>query len=86
MNADIATSSNCSNNKRRGRPKGSGVILTDEEKREKKRLLNANRTNRVIQHKLCEVCNKTYNANNFSRHLKSDKHIKLVTKTTQNDN
>lgn len=63
----------------RGRPKGT-TKLTDEERKEKKRIFNANRGQRPIIRKLCEVCNKEYNGNNFARHLKGDKHINNANK------
>lgn len=58
----------------RGRPKGTAKF-TEEEKKEKKRLLNANRGDRPIIRKFCECCNKEYNGNNYARHLKGNKHI-----------
>lgn len=68
----------------RGRPKGSGFILTEEQRKEKKRLNNASRGPREIIHRHCEACNKDYNSNNFSRHLKGLKHINNVNKLNGN--
>jgi hypothetical protein len=68
----------------RGRPKGSGFVLTDEQRREKKRLNNAKRGPRPILHRMCEACNTEYNSNNFSRHLHSQKHQNNVNKLNGN--
>jgi len=64
--------------KQRGRPKGSGFVLTEEQRKEKKRLNNSMRGPREILHRHCEACNKDYNSNNFARHLKGLKHINNV--------
>jgi hypothetical protein len=68
----------------RGRPKGSGFILTEEQRKEKKRFNNAKRGPREIIHRHCEACDKEYNSNNFSRHLKGLKHINNMNRLNGN--
>ena len=72
------------NKKPRGRPKGSGFVLTEEQKKEKKRINNANRGPREILHRYCEACDRYYNSNNFARHIKGLKHINNVNKLNGN--
>jgi hypothetical protein len=61
--------------RRSGRPR---ILFTEEDKKEYRRKYNAQRENRKVVYKTCEICNKVLCSQNFNTHKKTQKHIYLL--------